>query len=105
VQRRPPEAICTNWQKPGLQRRLPEQSAPIGKSPGCNGDLPKQSVDYGRSPGYNGEYIPWDKLHTLGKKKIDAIIHLAGKAHDTRNTAAEQDYFDIASRFVCNEAL
>jgi nucleoside-diphosphate-sugar epimerase len=41
------------------------------------------------------EYIPWDKLHTPGNKKIDAIIHLAGKAHDTRNTAAEQDYFDI----------
>jgi nucleoside-diphosphate-sugar epimerase len=41
------------------------------------------------------EYIPWDKLHTLGKKNIDAVIHLAGKAHDTRNTAAEQEYFDI----------
>ncbi len=35
---------------------------------------------------YN-EFVPWDKLHTPGKKKIDAIIHLAGKAHDTRNTA------------------
>lgn len=25
----------------------------------------------------------------------DAIIHLAGKAHDTRNTSKPQDYFDI----------
>ena len=25
----------------------------------------------------------------------DAVIHLAGKAHDTANTAAEKDYFDI----------
>ena len=41
------------------------------------------------------EYIAWDKLHTIGHKKIDAIIHLAGKAHDTRNTSAEQEYFDI----------
>jgi len=23
------------------------------------------------------EYISWDKLHTTGKKKIDAIIHLS----------------------------
>jgi len=41
------------------------------------------------------EYISLDKHHTIGKKKIDIIIHLASKAHDTRNTAAEQEYFDI----------
>ena len=27
--------------------------------------------------------------------QIDAIIHLAGKAHDTKNQAAAQSYFDI----------
>lgn len=27
--------------------------------------------------------------------KADAIIHLAGKAHDTANTANDQEYFDI----------
>jgi nucleoside-diphosphate-sugar epimerase len=31
--------------------------------------------------------IPWDELH--------AIIHLAGKAHDTRNTSEEKEYFDV----------
>jgi nucleoside-diphosphate-sugar epimerase len=27
--------------------------------------------------------------------QVDAIIHLAGKAHDTKNTSAEKEYFDI----------
>ena len=26
---------------------------------------------------------------------VEAIIHLAGKAHDTKNTSEEQTYFDI----------
>lgn len=26
---------------------------------------------------------------------VDTIVHLAGKAHDTNNTSAEQEYFDI----------
>ena len=25
----------------------------------------------------------------------DAIIHLAGKAHDTKNTSAEEEYFKV----------
>ncbi len=28
-------------------------------------------------------------------KKSDAIVHLAGKAHDTENTSSEEDYFEI----------
>ncbi len=31
--------------------------------------------------------IDWDNYHT--------IIHLAGKAHDTRNTSNEQEYYDV----------
>ena len=27
--------------------------------------------------------------------RFDAIIHLAGKAHDTKNQAAAQTYFDV----------
>jgi len=34
------------------------------------------------------EFVSWDELHTL------TVIHLAGKAHDTHNTVAEQEYFD-----------
>ena len=35
----------------------------------------------------------WDKL-TLAPE-AEVLIHLAGKAHDTSNTSAEQEYFDI----------
>lgn len=28
-------------------------------------------------------------------KNADAVVHLAGKAHDTKNTSAEKEYFDI----------
>ncbi len=35
----------------------------------------------------------WDELHLL--PAANAYIHLAGKAHDTRNTAQENEYFAI----------
>jgi nucleoside-diphosphate-sugar epimerase len=35
----------------------------------------------------------WDNLDKL--PPLDAIVHLAGKAHDTKNQNLAQDYFDI----------
>ena len=35
----------------------------------------------------------WNELALL--PEVDAIIHLAGKAHDTKNKSQAQDYFDI----------
>ena len=35
----------------------------------------------------------WDELE--GVEGIDVIVHLAGKAHDTKNEAVAQTYFDI----------
>jgi nucleoside-diphosphate-sugar epimerase len=35
----------------------------------------------------------WDKLNTL--PDVDVIIHLAGKAHDTKNQTNAEVYFDI----------
>src|SRR5690554_4693772 len=35
----------------------------------------------------------WDHLHKL--PSVDAIVHLAGKAHDTKNQSEAQSYFDI----------
>lgn len=35
----------------------------------------------------------WDHLHKL--PPVDAIVHLAGKAHDTKNQSVAQSYFDI----------
>ena len=44
--------------------------------------------------GRNGK-INWDNLSSDQLDGIDAIIHLAGKAHDTRNTSGEKVYFDV----------
>jgi nucleoside-diphosphate-sugar epimerase len=35
----------------------------------------------------------WDQMEQL--PVVDAIIHLAGKAHDTSNTAEEAEYFEV----------
>lgn len=40
---------------------------------------------------YTSEEV--DKVKLL--RQIDIIIHLAGKAHDTKNEAQAQEYFDI----------
>jgi nucleoside-diphosphate-sugar epimerase len=37
----------------------------------------------------------WDELDTLDFSTFDGVIHLAGKAHDTKNTSDPQSYFDI----------
>lgn len=37
----------------------------------------------------------WDDLPELAKMDIDAVIHLAGKAHDTRNKDAADIYFKV----------
>lgn len=42
-----------------------------------------------------GEFFDWNSLEKLNWDAIDAIIHLAGKAHDTKNSTDEKAYFDI----------
>ncbi len=41
------------------------------------------------------EFYSWSDLDKVNWDKIDVIIHLAGKAHDTRNNTDEQTYFNI----------
>lgn len=41
------------------------------------------------------EYFDWDSLNSLDWNSIDIIIHLAGKAHDTKNVTNDQIYFEI----------
>lgn len=41
------------------------------------------------------ERTNWDTLSAAHLDGIDAIIHLAGKAHDTRNVSGEKVYFDV----------
>ena len=37
----------------------------------------------------------WEDMELQRLPKVDAIIHLAGKAHDTKNRSAAQVYFDV----------
>jgi len=37
----------------------------------------------------------WKQLEKIPWSEVDAVIHLAGKAHDTRNTSEAKSYFDI----------
>jgi nucleoside-diphosphate-sugar epimerase len=41
------------------------------------------------------EFRSWNDLEKVEWDKVDTIIHLAGKAHDTKNISSEQEYFDI----------
>lgn len=41
------------------------------------------------------EFITWDELQTLNGRNIDSVIHLAGKAHDTKNRSKAEAYFEI----------
>lgn len=40
-------------------------------------------------------FYTWDDLGKIDWTSIDAVVHLAGKAHDTKNVAKPQTYFDI----------
>jgi nucleoside-diphosphate-sugar epimerase len=44
--------------------------------------------------GYAARYT-WDKLDAIPWCEVGAVIHLAGKAHDTKSTSDPQSYFDI----------
>ena len=46
------------------------------------------------SHNYNRFYT-WDDCSNLDWNTIDVVIHLAGKAHDTKNSASEQEYFHV----------
>ena len=37
----------------------------------------------------------WEQLEQIEFCGIEAIVHLAGKAHDVRNTADESEYFEV----------
>ncbi|MEO6850813.1 MAG: NAD-dependent epimerase/dehydratase family protein [Mucilaginibacter sp.] len=39
--------------------------------------------------------ITWENLNLEKLNSIDVIIHLAGKAHDTKNTSSANEYFEI----------
>ncbi len=44
---------------------------------------------------YYNDYYNWNELNKIEWNKLDVIIHLAGKAHDVKNTSDEKTYYDI----------
>lgn len=42
----------------------------------------------------------WDEFESAKFDHIDAIVHLAGKAHDIKNTSQPEDYFKINVRLT-----
>ena len=51
-------------------------------------DILKKNTDY-------FSYYSWDDLNDINWNNIDTIIHLAGKAHDTKNASTPQSYVEI----------
>ena len=41
------------------------------------------------------EFHTWDELDKIDWSRVDAVVHLAGKAHDLKNVNNPQSYFDI----------
>jgi len=39
--------------------------------------------------------LDWEELESIPWREVDAVVHLAGKAHDTRNASDPQSYFDV----------
>jgi nucleoside-diphosphate-sugar epimerase len=39
--------------------------------------------------------IYWDQIEKIQLKDTDAIVHLAGKAHDVKNTSEPEEYFRV----------
>src|ERR1700754_2343592 len=44
---------------------------------------------------YNAVGFSWDDLDNQKLGQIDTIIHLAGKAHDLKNTSNANEYFEV----------
>ena len=39
--------------------------------------------------------LTWDNITEKDMYEVDAVIHLAGKAHDTKNVSGEQEYYKV----------
>lgn len=62
---------------------------------GASGFVGQNLSKYLENNGIEVEKLSLRNSHWQLNKNADAIIHLAGKAHDTKNTSEEQEYFQI----------
>ncbi len=81
---------------------VPSASVPSASMPSAS--MPSASVD-STVRANAGEALPqpspftasvsWDELDRIPWSNLDAVVHLAGKAHDTKNVSEPQAYFTI----------
>ena len=65
-----------------------------GGTGGANVCLP-ENAECRNGRGAYARCFGWDELDAIPWNEVDAVVHLAGKAHDTRNTSDPQSYFDV----------
>lgn len=76
---------------------VPSASVPSASVPSASVDS-TVSADPGEplpQPSPFTASVSWDELDRIPWSNLDAIVHLAGKAHDTKNVSDPQAYFTI----------
>ena len=53
------------------------------------------ALDVAKGDASYAAFYTWDQLEDVDWSSIDAVVHLAGKAHDTKNVTKPQVYFDV----------
>ena len=53
------------------------------------------ALDIKQGQGVYDEFFSWNEVENICWDELDAVIHLAGMAHDTKNTTEESKYFEI----------
>lgn len=69
---------------------------------GSTGFVGKNLSEFLKEKKYAVEEISLRNPNCIFDKNADALIHLAGKAHDTANNAAEKEYFEINTDLTKN---
>ena len=53
------------------------------------------ALDIKQGEGVYDLFFSWSEVESICWDELDAVIHLAGMAHDTKNTTEESKYFEI----------
>ena len=53
------------------------------------------ALDIKQGEGVYDFFFSWSEVESICLDELDAVIHLAGMAHDTKNTTEESKYFEI----------
>ena len=53
------------------------------------------ALDIKQGEGVYDSFFSWNDIEDICWDELDAVIHLAGMAHDTKNTTEESKYFEV----------